>query len=56
MTFVVRSTVETAANEWRSEGRVTVDRADGFAGEAELEVTGPGGQRFERRLTIASAP
>lgn len=56
VTFTVRSTIETAVNEWQSEGRVTVSRADGFAGEAELAVTGPGGQRYERRVTIARAP
>lgn len=56
VTFTVRSTIETAVNEWQSEGRVTVSRADGFTGEAELAVTGPGGQRYERRVTVARAP
>jgi len=56
VTFAVRSTVTTAVNEWASEGRLRVKRADGFTGEAEVEVTGPGGRRHEREVTIARAP
>ena len=53
--FSVTSSVATAVNEWRIEGRVTVDRTDGFAGEAELEVTGPRApevNHYSRRVTI----
>ncbi len=55
VTFSVTSTVTTAVNEWRSEGHVSVDRADGFAGLAELELTGPGApdvNRYDRRVRV----
>lgn len=54
VTFSATSTITTAVNEWRSEGRVSVDRTDGFTGTAELEVTGPGTPRegYERRVVV----